>query len=54
MEEPHPFWFPRLLSEVYYDYCNKYSRYGKLAIACLITAALFSIFALTEIREATD
>ena len=53
MEEPHPFWFPRLLSEVYCDYYNKYSWYGKLGIAFLILAALFSIITLTEIREAT-
>ena len=51
MEEPHPFWFPRLLSEVYCDYYNKYSWYGKLGITCLILTALFFISAITEIRE---
>ena len=49
--ETHPFWLPRLLSEVYCDYYNKHSRYGRLAIACLILAAMFSIITLTEIRE---
>ena len=51
-EGQKPFWFPRLLSEVYCDYYNKYSWYLKLGRACLILGALFFIMPLTDIREA--